>query len=295
MKSSLHNLPNLPKNKQKELELIVETIHNNCSGLEKIILFGSYARGNYKEAKDLKPDRKSGHISDYDILIITSKKESALDSLLWRRIEKECNNLGLSATTKIITHDIEALNIKLAEGQYFYSDIKKEGIVLFDLGKFSLAEERELTAKEKQRIAKDYFDHWFTKSTNFLKTFNLMLEEQQFTDSAFHLHQAAEHSYKTILLVFTNYSPHEHFLEYLGNECEEFSEELKTLFPQETKEDEDRFKLLEYAYIGGRYDSEYQISKEDLELLAIDVKKLLEVTKRICEERIESLFYTKTN
>jgi HEPN domain-containing protein len=113
-----------------------------------------------------------------------------------------------------------------------------------------------------------------------------MLQLEKFTSAAFDLHQVAESCYKTILLVFTNYSPQEHFLEYLSEECEEFSEEIKRIFPKITEEDEDRFKLLEYAYIGGRYDPEYQILKEDLELLAIDVKKLLEITKKVCEERI---------
>jgi predicted nucleotidyltransferase len=81
-----HSIDHLPKIKQDELQNIVAIIRQNCSDVEKIILFGSYARGNYKEAKDLEPNRKSGHISDYDILAITDKKETALDSMLWKRI-----------------------------------------------------------------------------------------------------------------------------------------------------------------------------------------------------------------
>ncbi|MES2676830.1 MAG: nucleotidyltransferase domain-containing protein [Pseudomonadota bacterium] len=131
-----HSTNYLPQNKQEELSQIVAIICENCDDAQKIILFGSYARGDYKEAKDLKPNRKSGHISDYDILVITSKKEVALDSMLWKKISDGCRKLKLSADPRIITHDIEALNIKLAEAQYFYSDIKKEGILLFDSKKF---------------------------------------------------------------------------------------------------------------------------------------------------------------
>ena len=281
----------LPPLKQAELQKLTSVILQHCPDTQKIILFGSYARGNYKEEKDLLPDRRSGHVSDYDILAITSQKETALDVLLWKKISDELKKLNLSASPKILTHDIEALNIKLAEGQYFFSDVKKEGVVLFDSGRFGLMEERELTAKEKQRIARDYFEHWLKRAEMFFDDFESDFKKSEndssyFGKSAFDLHQAAEHSYKTILLVFTNYSPQEHFLEYLAEECEIFSEELKTLFPQITEEDEDRFKLLEYAYIGGRYDPEYQIAKEDLELLAMDVKKLLEITKRECEGRI---------
>jgi predicted nucleotidyltransferase len=88
MKQSLNYLP---KNKQDDLKFLVSIICKNCNDVEKIILFGSYARGDYKEAKDLKPDRKSGHVSDYDILVVTAKKETALDTMLWDKISKLCN------------------------------------------------------------------------------------------------------------------------------------------------------------------------------------------------------------
>ena len=70
MKNSITHLPNL---KQEELNKITKLIRENCGDVEQIILYGSYARGDYREEKDLKPDRKSGHVSDYDILIITGK------------------------------------------------------------------------------------------------------------------------------------------------------------------------------------------------------------------------------
>ena len=55
---------------------------------------------------------------------------------------------------------------------------------------------------------------------------------------------------------------------------------------QDSEEEQDRFKLLDYAYIGGRYDPKFKISKEDLEILAKDVEKLLNITKEICENKI---------
>ena len=91
MKTSISHLPFI---KQEELKNIVATISDNCSDVEKIILFGSYARGNYKEAKDLEPDRKSGHVSDYDILVVTAKKDTALDPALWKKISEICRKLN---------------------------------------------------------------------------------------------------------------------------------------------------------------------------------------------------------
>jgi len=42
------------------------------------------------------------------------------------------------------------------------------------------------------------------------------------------------------------------------------------------------------SVIGARYDREYKITKEELEQLAPCVKKLHEVTEKICKEKIGS-------
>ena len=79
------------------LNAIVSAINEHCSDVEKIMLFGSYARGNYKEEKDLKENRKSGHVSDYDILVVTKTKEIALNRTLWNNIKNKLKKLELSA------------------------------------------------------------------------------------------------------------------------------------------------------------------------------------------------------
>jgi predicted nucleotidyltransferase len=82
------SLKHLPQNKQDELQKIVSAIHKNCNDIEKIILFGSYARGDYKEVKDLQDGRRTGHISDYDILVVTEKKKSTDKFSSWNKTEK---------------------------------------------------------------------------------------------------------------------------------------------------------------------------------------------------------------
>jgi len=297
----MENLINrLPDSKRNELDRIVAVIKKNCSDIEKIILFGSYARGNYKEAKDINLNSKTGHVSDYDILVITNKKDVALNSLLWGRISEELQSLNLSAFPKILTHDIEELNKKLSEGQYFFSDIKKEGIVLFDTRNFELADEKKLTSEERSQIAQKHFDYWFDKSQMFLGDYNSNLnnfdatgKEKFLTQAAFHLHQVAESCYKAVLLVFTNYTPREHFLEILGKKAENCSAEFKDIFSKANKEDEDRFNLLEYAYIGGRYDPDYYISKKDLKILFVSVDKLMKLTCELCKDKISSFLIKK--
>ncbi|MFA6714899.1 MAG: HEPN domain-containing protein [Victivallales bacterium] len=278
----------LPGNKRDELKHIVSTVRSLCDDVEMIILFGSYARGDYKEESDLKPDRRSGEKSDYDVLVVTGEKASAVDIGLWRKITKKCDSTGLSAYTRIITHDIQELNIKLAEGQYFYSDVRKEGRLLYDSGNCKLARKRKLKPEECKRIARDYFEQWFENAESFFDTFEYKLDKNDYKIAAFNLHQAAEHSYKTILLVFTNYTPQEHLLELLGRMASKHDSALKGIFQQETREEQRLFDLLEYAYIGARYDPAYGICREELEYLAERVKLLLSLTEKICKAKIKS-------
>ena len=56
----------------------------------------------------------------------------------------------------------------------------------------------------------------------------------------------------------------------------------------ETDEEKKLFELLDYAYIGARYDREYKITKQQLEQLAPRIKKLHETTEKICIAKIES-------
>ena len=63
--------------------------------------------------------------------------------------------------------------------------------------------------------------------------------------------------------------------------------ELAGILPRETQGQKKLFELLDYAYIGARYDMHYKITKQQLEQLAPCVQKLHEVTERVCKEKIE--------
>ena len=71
------NVDHLPEEKRAELTRIVPIIRELCDDVEMIILFGSYARGDYRDETDLPSERKSGAASDYDILVVCQHKTAA--------------------------------------------------------------------------------------------------------------------------------------------------------------------------------------------------------------------------
>ena len=285
MKKSVEHLP---EEKRKEIESIVSTIKESCDDVEMMILFGSYARGDYKVEDDLKPDRRSGHVSDYDILVVTKDKGTVEKRDLWDALSRKCNKKKLSAQTRLIAHDILKLNTRLAEGDYFFSDIKKEGCVVYDSGNFELADERELTAEERQRIAQDHFDHWFERAREFWGSYQDNFKAKRTNIAVFDLHQTTESCYKSILLVYTNYNPNEHLLDLLSDMVVAQDDSFSEIFPRETTEERHRFDLLDDAYIGARYDPDYRISKDDIRLLAESVETLLALTETVCRKKIRN-------
>ena len=70
MKTSLSHLPQI---KQEQILQIVDVI-KEVAAPEKIILFGSYAKGNFVEHRYTGRDRiVYEYISDYDFLVVTKK------------------------------------------------------------------------------------------------------------------------------------------------------------------------------------------------------------------------------
>jgi len=165
--------------------------------------------------------------------------------------------------------------------------------MLYDTGHFKLARKRKLKPAEKKRIAQDHFNRWFKTAKAFYNSSQRNFNAREYKVAAFDLHQAAEHAYKAVILIFTEYNPREHYLWMLGEMAAEHCPDLigifpREIFPRETDEQNKLFLLLDYAYIGARYDPNYKITKKQLEYLASRVKKLQKLTRTVCRKKIES-------
>ena len=284
------SLKHLPPRKRWEIEELAKLILANGRSVEMIILYGSYARGEWVEDLQKVDGHWEEYKSDYDILVVTESRKAAEHEGAWHSLELQWGG-GFKQTrthTSIIAHDIRFLNKNLEEGQYFFSDIKKEGILLYDSGKFKLARRRKLKMDEIKKIARRNFKTWFDNAESFLDSYEDKLGKKDYKIAAFMLHQATEHAYHAALLVFTGYKPRYHNLEKLGQDAAPHSVEFKLIFPRGTEKGERLFDLLKRAYVDARYSVSYEIKKSELEYLAGRVKELHELVKRLCAEKIAS-------
>ena len=258
--------------------------------IAKIILFGSYARGTW--VKDMYVE---GHItysyeSDLDLLVITKQNESSRTKLLNidHKIEKQLEKKGLNDNPFItlVVESIVKVNKELEKGRYFFSDIKKEGILLYDSGDYQLSEARKLDPQERNQIATEDYDYWFNKGSAFLKHANYALRDIDYSTAAFFLHQATESFYNAVLLVFSGYKPKLHDITKLAGMINHYHNDLLKIFPMDTKEQKDNYELLRAGYIEARYNKNYKINQEQLSYLITRVSKLQKVTQEICRSKI---------
>lgn len=285
MKTSLSHLP---EHKQAELKAIKEALVPRYGEIEMIILFGSYARGNWVEDKYVENGRTYEYKSDYDLLVILSDDKKANADTFVQAVSAKLEALKLNTPVHPIFHGIDFVNAALSEGKYFFDDIKREGILLFNTSRYELAEKRELSPLEVQKMAQADFDQWFTSANNFYSSFNHSFSQEHLKEAAFHLHQTTERFYGTIQLVFTGNKPKTHDLEILGGMAKACDMEFGKVFPKGDLQERTRFTLLRKAYVDARYKAEYKISKDDLTWLSERVQILRDLTERICKAKIKS-------
>jgi predicted nucleotidyltransferase/HEPN domain-containing protein len=299
MKTSLEHLP---EGKQRELGFVVEAIRDGFAfaiarrtmpalrggKLLKIILFGSYARGDWVE------DPVGRYFSDYDLLVVVDREELTDVPEFWakteeRLLEELSSGKNLRTPVSLIYHSLNDVNEKLRLGRYFFMDIVREGILLFDEPGFPLAEAQPLTPAEALRETQEYFEEWFESAVRRLDLAQGALAKGYLKEAAFDYHQTTERFYHCLLLVRTLYSPKTHNLNQLRQLTEDIEPRLKAVWPRDTKFERRCYELLREAYVKARYSREYRIAGEQLEWLAGRVELLQRIVREVSEERIATL------
>jgi predicted nucleotidyltransferase/HEPN domain-containing protein len=276
----------LPEQKQQDLSLAIDIICDEIQP-EMLILFGSYARGDWVE--DLDPDTlQYRYQSDFDLLVVTDTTKEARNINANRSLHQRLIRHVYKTPISLIAEDIKFINKRLRNSQYFYIDIQREGILLHDTGKLKLAEPKDLTAKQRGKLAQEDFDYWFTSAQEFFIGYQDALAKGFLNKSAFELHQATERLYSTILLTFTRYKPNTHDLEKLNQRVTSVEPKFLNVFLQDTSEYKQRFELLRKAYVDARYKPSYSITTVELAWLAERIQTLQELTAKLCKQKIAS-------
>lgn len=298
MKTSLDHLP---EGKRRELAHVVDVIREGFAEavagrkaprfrdgrLLKIILFGSYARGDWVE------DPVGRYFSDYDILVVVDHEDLTDVPEFWlpteEKLLKDLASGAIRTPVSVIYHSLADVNEKLGLGRYFFMDILRDGIVLFEEAGFSFVEPQPLTPEQALKETQDYFEEWFESAGKALKGARFYIDEGDNKDAAFLLHQTVERLYHCLLIVRTLYSPKTHNLNRLRAMSEEQEATLKAVWPGADKFQRRCYELLRAAYVKARYSRHYRITTEELAWLGERITLLQNLVRQACIERIETL------
>lgn len=306
MKKSIKHLPACT---QEELNILIELIKEEVKGCEMIILYGSYSQDTFVIYDErITFGSRTVFQSDLDILVVCSLSSDTdyVEFLLrrvadkYRTILKELRSTLIDsrvrkyAPPQFITEDIETLNRGLSESKSFYSDLVKDGIMLYDTGNYVLSKPQQLSRERIRDIAQEEFDDCMQFVRERLFFGYTAFEKGWYKGGSFDLHQTCEKCYKAINLVFDNYRPKIHDLEDLRTCVIDYSQELFTLFPRhllsmrESHSFEERcYDLLIRAYIESRYNPNFVVLKEEYEYMLKKTEELKDITIRICTEQIK--------
>lgn len=257
---------------------------------EMIILYESYARGTFVEYDERDEfGILTSFMSNYDLLVVTSNMDvQEVGHLLNTVDDKYYKRPDYQVPIQFINDDIEKLNSDLSERRYFYTGIKKQGIMLYDSGNYKLERARKLNFEEIREQAQEYFDEKFNYANDFLSGAKYYYGLEKYKMASFHLHQTCENYFYTLRLVHTLKNSKQHNLSKLLGSTHKYSPELQKIFPRNTKEEKRLFELLRLAYVEARYNSKFVVTKEDIDALFPKIERLRDITKQICQSQIEA-------
>jgi len=296
------SLDHLPESKRRELARVVEVLfaefedalkgknapHRKQGRILKVILFGSYARGDWVD------DPVGGYTSDYDLLVVVNHEELTETLEYWAKAEDHLvreYNLAhrLTAPANFIVHSLCDVNKRLKKGRPFFVDIVRDGIALYEAPDQPFEHPEPLSPAEALKEAEEHFREWFETAGEFKAGAQFHFERGAHKVAAFNLHQATERLYHCVLLVLTLYSPKSHKLNFLRSQAERLAPELIEAWPRETKMQQRCFELLRRAYVDARYSPHYKISPEELAWLSERIAMLEDLVAKVCQARLAAM------
>jgi len=295
------SLDHLPDAKRRELARIVEILfaefedalkgrnapHRKAGRILKIILFGSYARGDWVD------DPKGGYKSDYDLLVVVNHEELADLAEYWGKADDHLLRAyqiahELTAPANFIVHDLTDVNKQLKRGRPFFVDIVRDGIALYEAPDHPLEHAEPLSAEEARKEAQKYFDEWFSTAVEFAAGAEFHRERGVGKLAAFNLHQATERLYHCLLLVLTLYSPKSHKLNFLRSQAERLAPQLVAAWPRESRFEQRCWELLRRAYVDARYSPHYKITADELAWIGERAGVLRGLVEGVCRDHLSA-------
>lgn len=297
------NLDHLPDRQQDELAAITghllrgfetataggTSAWRRYAKIHKIILFGSYARGDFVDAPE------TGYLSDFDILVVVSDEKLTDIADYWYETEQRIeHDPSIGRIVNLMVNDLDDINKSLDAGLHFFREVIDQGIVLYEVPGHAFTPLKPLTPDAALALGRRHYDKIFNTIETSLDIATYAMSKGNAKDwlhkAAFNLHQATEAAYIAVLLLNGFYAPRSHNIKFLRAQAEAKAPSLATVWPRETRALRKPFEKLKRAYVDARYNQDsFDITLAELEHLKSSVQQLIDLVRGVCDKRLAQL------
>ncbi|PZR35508.1 HEPN domain-containing protein [Caulobacter segnis] len=297
------NLDHLPERQQAELEAITGHLLRGFDAavaggtqpwrrgakIYKIILFGSYARGDFVDAPE------TGYQSDFDILVVVSDEKLTDIADYWFETEQRIeHDPTIGRIVNLMVNDLADINRSLDAGLHFFREVLDQGIVLYEIPGHAFSPLRPLTPDAALSLGRRHYEKIFNTIETSLDIAKYAMSKGDVKDwlhkAAFNLHQATEAAYIAVLLLNGFYAPRSHNIKFLRAQAEAKAPALAAVWPRETRALRKPFQKLKRAYVDARYNQDsFEITLAELEHLKLAVEQLIALVRAVCDDRLAQL------
>lgn len=297
------NLEHLPDRQQEELAAITGHLLRGFEAaiaggtqpwrrgakIYKIILFGSYARGDFVD------EPENGYLSDFDILVVVSDEKLTDIADYWFETEQRiAHDPTIGRIVNLMVNDLDDINQGLDAGLYFFREVLDQGVVLYEVPGHAFSPLKPLTPEAALALAQRHHKKIFDTIDTSLDLATYAMSKGAVKDfphkAAFNLHQTVEAAYIAVLLLTGFYAPRSHNIKFLRAVAETKAPSIIKAWPRDTRAMRKPFEKLKRAYVDARYNQDsFHITTAELEDLKATAEHLLTLVRQVCDARLTQL------
>lgn len=240
--------------------------------IERIYLLGAVSAGVFTANIFVNGVNPVLDVREFQLFIICSDNEKRSSEELQELVEIKC---GYIMPVTAIVIPAKVFNQWLRKGHTLAQRVCQSNALLFDDAKTEFAKPPDYYIDDMRRRNRREFEAWSSKANEFFMGVDLYQSRTQYNVGAFLLHQAVELAYMAVIRLVTGYRSGTHNLDRMIRYAIPFCGAELNVFPRNNDKERRLFKLLQKAYIHGRYKDDFEILEQDFLILRDRVKKLL--------------------
>jgi HEPN domain-containing protein len=211
-----------------------------------------------------------------DLLIVIADKCNASFSEYETLIKLGCIN---QKEVNFTLHQANYINKQIAEGHIFYSLVCTTKNLVYTNGAELVTPAPALNNPAIKQKAINDFATGYIRAQSFLKGAKQQIENGENATVAFMLHQAAELTLRAFIFALMGFDARTHSIELLKKHSRRCMPQVNELLPAGDEDEAQLLKVLDKAYLGARYASNYSIDDKLLDALLKKVTTLLALAK----------------